>query len=70
MRDAKKEYRKSKREIKKAGNRNRRNYYKRQLQENPEEAHWDFFEFKYDSTETMNGQYLDNKRYESREFNK
>jgi len=44
--DDKRFYRILKREIKRKGNRKRRNHLKRQLEDNPGEAHWDEYEFK------------------------
>ncbi len=55
QRDDKREYRKLKREIKKAGNRKRRQHLKRALSENPAEAAHTEFEFGRSSSETMNG---------------
>lgn len=55
MFDNKRELRELKRELKKAGNKNRRNYFKRQLRDNPGEAHWDEYFFEFDSTKEMNG---------------
>lgn len=58
----KREYRRLKREIKKAGNRDMRNFFKRQLNKNPEEAHWDEYDYGQKSTKGMNGQDQDSKR--------
>lgn len=62
MKDQKQLYRQMKREKKRAGNRKRRNYLKRQLRENPSEAQWSEFDFGFNSTEDLNGQYPDPKR--------
>lgn len=62
MENEKRAYRQLKRELKRAGNKARRNYLKKQLRENPEEAHWDEFDFGLNSTEEMNGKYPDTKR--------
>lgn len=62
MENEKKLFRQLKREMKKAGNRGRRNYLKRQLRDNPEEAHWAEYDFGSDATEPMNGLYPDTKR--------
>jgi hypothetical protein len=43
--DQKDFYRQLKRDIKRNGNRSRRNFFKRQLRDNPEEAHW----YEYDN---------------------
>jgi hypothetical protein len=53
--DKKREYRKLKREVKRAGNRKRRQHLKRALKENPEEAAHTEFDFGRNSSETMNG---------------
>ena len=69
MSDQKKFYRDLKRDIKKAGNRQRRNYLKRALLENPAEAHWDEFEFgQSSSSKWLNG--IDEEgRYETNNDN-
>jgi hypothetical protein len=51
-----------KRQIKKDGNRSRRRHFQRQLQKNPEDAHWDEFEFKHNSSTSLNG--LDSTCYQ------
>jgi hypothetical protein len=51
-------YRKLKRDVKRAGNKRRRQYLKRDLANNPEEAHTSEFDFGSDSSATLNG--LDN----------
>jgi hypothetical protein len=53
--DDKRRHRELKREIKKAGNRKRRQHLKRALLENPEEAPHVQFEFGRDSSATLNG---------------
>jgi hypothetical protein len=60
--DDKREYRKLKREIKKAGNRKRRQHLKRALTENPEEAAHVEFDFGRDSSATLNGNNRDATR--------
>jgi hypothetical protein len=57
MDDGKRKQRKLKREVKKAGKRKLRNYLKRQLVENPEEAAHAADDFSYgnNSSETLNG---------------
>lgn len=62
MQNEKREYRRNKRELKKAGNRDVRNFLKRQLRDNPEEAHWDEVDYGDNSTEHMNGKYKDSTR--------
>jgi hypothetical protein len=51
----KRKYRRLKRDIKKAGNRKRRQSLKRDLEENPEEAHRAMFDFGKDSSQGLNG---------------
>jgi hypothetical protein len=51
-------YRKLKRDVKRAGNKRRRQYLKRDLANNPEEAQHSEFDFGSNSSETLNG--LDN----------
>ncbi len=55
MDQEKKRYRQLKRDVKQAGNRKRRRYLKRQLEDNPEEAAHAEFDFGRNSSETMNG---------------
>jgi hypothetical protein len=55
QRDEKREYRKLKREIKKAGNRKRRQHLKRALSANPEEVADAQFEYGRDSSAALNG---------------
>jgi hypothetical protein len=54
----KRQLRKLKREIKKAGNKSRRQHLKRELAENPEEAPHSEYDFGRKSSETLNA--LDN----------
>ena len=54
----KRQLRKLKREIKKAGNKSRRQHLKRELAENPEEAPHSEYDFGRLTSETLNG--LDN----------
>jgi hypothetical protein len=56
--DDKRMYRKLKRDIKRAGNKRRRQHLKRELTDNPEEAAHCEFDFGSDSSATLNG--LDN----------
>jgi hypothetical protein len=51
----KRTFRKIKRDVKRAGNKRRRQYLKRDLVENPEEAAHSEFEFGRDSSATLNG---------------
>jgi hypothetical protein len=51
----KRRYRKLKRDIKRAGNKRRRQHLKRELADNPEEAHFSEFDFGDTSSATMNG---------------
>ena len=51
----KRQLRKLKRDIKKAGNKSRRRHLKRELAENPEEAPHSAFDFGRKSSETLNG---------------
>jgi hypothetical protein len=53
--DDKRRLRKLKRDIKRAGNKRRRQHLKRQLAENPEEAPHTEFDFGRTSSETLNG---------------
>jgi hypothetical protein len=50
----KRRYRKLKRDIKRAGNKRRRQHLKRELAENPEEAPYSEFDFGDTSSATMN----------------
>lgn len=63
MEDKKRYYRELKREMKRAGNKARRNHLKRSLYDNPEEAHWDEFEFRDYSTRWLNGKFRDSTRF-------
>jgi hypothetical protein len=54
----KRQLRKLKRDIKRAGNKRRRQHLKRELAENPEEAPFSEFDFGSDSSATLNN--LDN----------
>ena len=58
----KRQLRQLKREIKKAGNRTRRQGLKRSLQENPAEAHFEDESVGRHSTEPLNGQDRDSTR--------
>jgi hypothetical protein len=51
----KRTFRKIKRDVKRAGNKRRRQYLKRDLADNPEEAAHSEFEFGRDSSTTLNG---------------
>ena len=51
----KRRYRKLKRDIKRAGNKRRRQHLKRELADNPEEAPFSEFDFGETSSATMNG---------------
>ena len=62
MNDDKRQQRKLKRDIKKAGNRTRRQWLKRDLVENPEEAHFEEGSFGRHSSEPLNGQDRDATR--------
>jgi hypothetical protein len=55
MNDDKRRQRQMKRDVKKAGNRTRRQQLKRQLNENPEEAHFAEPTFGRNSSEPLNG---------------
>jgi hypothetical protein len=50
----KRQFRKLKRDIKRAGNKRRRRHFKRELTENPEEAPFSEFDFGSDSSATLN----------------
>jgi hypothetical protein len=54
----KRTYRKLKRDVKRAGNKRRRQHLKRELADNPEEAPYSEFDFGSDSSAGLNG--LDN----------
>lgn len=51
----KRRYRKLKRDIKRAGNKRRRQHLKRKLTDNPEDAPYSEFDFGDTSSATMNG---------------
>jgi hypothetical protein len=51
----KRQFRKLKRDIKRAGNKRRRQYWKRELADNPEGAPYSEFEFGRDSSAGLNG---------------
>ena len=55
MDQEKRQLRKLKREIKKTGNKRRRAHGKRELVDNPEEAHHDSFDFGRHSSTAFNG---------------
>jgi hypothetical protein len=58
----KRRYRKLKRDIKRAGNKRRRQHLKRELADNPEEAPYSEFDFGDTSSATMNGMDADGTR--------
>jgi hypothetical protein len=58
MEQDKRQFRKLKRDVKRAGNKRRRQYLKRDLAENPEEAPHSEFDFGRNTSATLNG--LDN----------
>lgn len=60
-----KKFRQEKRELKKQGNRCRRRFLQRSLIENPEEAHWDEFEFKWNSSKPLNSPLNYSKKFEN-----
>ncbi len=51
----KRKYRKLKRDLKRAGNKRRRQHFKRDLTEHPDEAPFSEFEFGRDSSAGLNG---------------
>jgi hypothetical protein len=51
----KRKYRQLKRDIKRAGSKHRRRDFKRQLRDNPDEAHWQDENFGRYSSAAMNG---------------
>lgn len=55
MEPDKRSYRKLKRDIKRAGNKRRRQHLKRELADNPEEAPHSTFDFGDTSSSTLNG---------------
>ncbi len=58
----KRQFRKLKRDIKRAGNKRRRRYLKRDLATNPEDAPLSDFRFVLDSSATFNGMDRDSTR--------
>jgi hypothetical protein len=62
MNDDKRQQRQMKRDIKKAGNRKRRQHLKRDLARNPEEAAATCFDFGRDSSAPLNGNDKDSTR--------
>jgi hypothetical protein len=54
-REDKRQLRKLKRDLKQAGNKRRRQFLKRELAENPEEAPFSEFDFGRTSSQTLNG---------------
>jgi hypothetical protein len=58
MEQDKRQFRKLKRDVKRAGNKRRRQYLKRELAENPEDAPHSEFDFGRNTSATLNG--LDN----------
>ena len=58
----KRQMRKLKRDVKRAGNKRRRQYLKRELKDNPEEAAYSEFQFGDDSSATLNGMDQDTTR--------
>ena len=63
----KRQLRKLKRDVKKAGNKSRRQHLKRELAENPEEAPHSEYDFGRNTSETLNG--LDQDATRKREAN-
>jgi hypothetical protein len=63
--DDKRLYRKLKREVKRAGNRQRRQHLKRGLRDNPAEAAHTEFDFGMKSSKSMNGNDRDSTRERS-----
>jgi hypothetical protein len=61
----KRQFRKLKRDVKRAGNKRRRQYLKRELAEKPEEAPHSEFDFGRDSSAALNG--MDNDATRRRE---
>ncbi len=61
----KKQFRKLKRDVKRAGSKRRRQYLKRQLHDNPEDAPHDAYDFGRNTSATLNG--LDNDATRKRE---
>ena len=67
MDQEKRQTRKLKRDIKKAGTKRRRQYLKRNLEEKPEEAHQARFQFGRDSSAAFNGMDQDATRRREKE---
>jgi hypothetical protein len=67
MNQDKRRHRELKREIKRAGNRKRRQHFKRDLAENPEEAAQTDFEFDRASSSGLNGMDRDATRRRSQD---
>jgi hypothetical protein len=67
MEPDKRQFRKLKRDVKRAGNKRRRQHFKRELIDNPEEAPFSEFDFGSDSSATLNG--LDNDATRKRPCN-
>lgn len=65
--DDKRLYRKLKRDVKRAGNRRRRQYFKRDLRDHPDEAAHAEFDFGKSSSASMNGNDQDATRKRSDE---
>ena len=63
----KRQYRKLKRDVKRAGSKRRRRFLKRELVENPEEAPYSEFDFGSDSSAGLNGLDQDATRRRARE---
>jgi hypothetical protein len=63
----KRTFRKLKRDVKRAGNKRRRQYLKRDLLENPEEAAHAEYDFSHDRSATLNGLDHDATRRRSEE---
>ena len=66
-RDDKRSWRRLKRDIKRAGSKRRRQHFKRDLVEHPEEAPYSEYEFRRDSSATLNGMDKDATRRRSDE---
>jgi hypothetical protein len=65
--DDKRLVRRIKRDLKREGNKNRRRALKRSLEVNPDEAQFDNYEFKRDSSKPWNGLTRDRSRVRSEE---
>lgn len=53
--DDKRFYRNLKKAIKKTGNKKARQFFKKGLEDHPEEAQWDEFDYGHDESATLNG---------------